>query len=77
MKTKLTGINEEPTYAAFPDGTTIPQAQSPSGTITMARLSVSGLPSPQGYNVIVIPYAVIEGAQIGDEFTLHLERVKK
>jgi hypothetical protein len=75
MQVRLTGITEEPAYINMPGGG--PAIETPSRRITMARCEVVNQPTPTSYSVILVPYALVEGAQVGDEFTLHLERVKK
>ncbi len=75
MKVRLTGITEEPVYLNLPgDGAPV---ESSSVRATMARFEVINSPTPTSYTAVLVPYAVVDGAQVGDEFTLHLERVRK
>ena len=73
MKVRLIGINEDVHFddrGTFPDGTPLPPVPS---KITVARLANVG----EYRGELVVPYEMVRGAEIGDEFTLHLERVKK
>ncbi len=72
MKVRLTAISEED-LSTLPTTATA-STPSPFEKVVIARLMAIDMPSYYG---IHIPYKVIEGAQIGDEFTLHLERVSK
>ncbi len=73
MKVRLTGITEEPAYINLPGREAMIEA--PSQRITMARCEIVNQPTPTSYSVILVPYALVDGAQVGDEFTLHLERI--
>jgi hypothetical protein len=75
MKVRLTGITEEPVYLSLPVAE--PTVESSSIRATMARFDVINPPTPTSYTTILVPYLVVKGAQVGDEFTLHLERVRK
>jgi hypothetical protein len=72
MKVRLTAISEED-LVNMPASATA-ATPSPFEKVIVARLAAPDVP---GYYGIHIPYKVIEGAQVGDEFTLHLERVPK
>lgn len=72
MKVRLTAISEED-LSTQPTTATAP-TPSPFEKIIVARLMATDMPPYYG---IHIPYKVIEGAQVGDEFTLHLESISK
>jgi hypothetical protein len=72
MKFRLTGIREED-LANSPGNTATAAvvASTPVERVVVAELTAPDVP---GYYGIRVPYNVIEGARVGDEFTLHLER---
>ncbi len=70
MKVRLTGISEEDlSTMPAPAGAAVPPAGQKA---IIARLTVPDVPAYYGLHV---PYDLIEPAQVGDEFTLHLEKV--
>jgi hypothetical protein len=78
MKVELTGIRKESLQAPTAQGENggAMPAQI-TGHIVMAQFEPAdrrGLPQ-YGAGVFV-PYELVEGAQVGDVFTLHLERAK-
>jgi hypothetical protein len=70
MKVRLTGIFEQNEVAAASSDKETP----PAGPVIIARLD--NLPDDP-YSSFTVNYAALQGAQVGDEFTLHLERVNK
>lgn len=77
MKLRLTGIYEEnrfpPTYASSGSAPAI--MPPPSQKVVIAQLQ--HMPSSPLEIHLNVPGELVGDAKIGDEFTLHLERVKK
>lgn len=75
MKFRLRSIGEEPTYKQASE-TAVPEPDG--GFIVLAHLQVVNVPQMSGpYVGVTVPYAMIKGAQVGDEFTVYFERVRQ
>lgn len=79
MKVRLVGMHEETRYklGEVRLGMSEPE-QRPVESIE-EKFVVARLEYPHGdiHHSISVPVEMVRGAEIGDEFTLHLERVKK
>lgn len=75
MKVELTGISKQSPQP--PTAQVGAPPAEPAGHVVMAQFSPVGADqfSPYGTGVFV-PYEIVQGAQVGDIFTLHLERAK-
>jgi hypothetical protein len=78
MKVELTAISKQSLEP--PTATSSGNVGAPSvvvGTIIMAQFSATdGRGLPQYGAGVFVPYELVEGAKVGDVFTLHLERAK-
>lgn len=78
MKVELTAISKqslEPPTAQ--SGGKVGDPSVSGGAIIMAQFSpVVGRGLPQFGAGVFVPYEIVEGAKVGDVFTLHLERTR-
>lgn len=78
MRVRLVGIAEEGIYddPQNSGGSVGAGPRRASRYVVMASLRLVEGQEDAPYSGLNIPYEAIKGAQVGDEFTLHLERAR-